>query len=155
MNILCDYLIKKINSYLLPDEIYLMILNKYTNKIFIDLTKLYKLNWKIFEIFQSTSAFQFLPGNAERSIGMKMRPWFYRNINNLLAKNNFALSGYTRLSIKEYTLVKELTKNIKKHIKNSNTLNIKYKSYLYTDIKSHPSSLIDENLYRFHIYLQQ
>ena len=42
MNTLCENLIKKINSYLLPDEIYLMILNKYTNKIFIDLTKLYK-----------------------------------------------------------------------------------------------------------------
>ena len=132
-----------------------MILNKYTNNIFIDLTKLYKLNWKIFEIYTSTSAFQILPGNSEREIAMKTKPWVYRNINNLLIKNNFALSGYTRLSIQEYTLVKELTKNIRKLIKNSNELNIKYKSYLYTDIKTGiPSSLLDEKLYRFHIYLQ-
>lgn len=151
MNNLCDYLIEKINSYLLPNEIYLMILNKYTTNLFLDLAKVYNLNSKIFDIFQSTSSFHLLT-RTPKNLTTPEEYYYYKNNINI----NSTLSGYARLSLQEYTLVKELTKDIKKHIKISKNLNFKYKSFIYTDIQTHPTtSHICENLYRFHIYLQK
>ena len=53
MNKLPDPLLENINSFLLPNEISIMILNKYTHNIFKDLVKIYKINSKMFYIFQS------------------------------------------------------------------------------------------------------
>jgi len=147
-----DSLLKKINSYLLPNETYKMILNKYTNVLFHDLVKIYALNSKIFNIFQSTSGFHMLTGHKDSCRCGKIC-CDSTNIHALLFHS--ALSGYTRLSPVEYTLVKKLAKTMKKHIKISNDFNFKYKFCIYGDLQTHPTSHIYENLYRFHIYLQK